>query len=125
MPVLPLLRDLRPRVSFLDSPGRYLLSRAAIPPNVGTHYRSTEMHFWNEDLPNLLRHPNPKDTPARPRGPRPQILDFADGIGRYANATANRKYETYSARSVVIKTRLINLARVHPELAARCDRGTR
>ncbi|EZA54823.1 Neuroligin-4, X-linked [Ooceraea biroi] len=70
-----------------------------IPPNVGAHYRSVEMQFWNEDLPNLLRHPN-KDIPGptRPRGPRPQILDFADGIGRYANGTANRKYETYSAR---------------------------
>jgi hypothetical protein len=82
------------------------LAPTAIPPNVGTHYRSTEMQFWNEDLPNLLRHPN-KDIPTRPRGPRPQILDFADGVGRYANATANRKYETYSARSVVIKTRLV------------------
>ncbi|XP_024893393.1 uncharacterized protein LOC112468442 isoform X2 [Temnothorax curvispinosus] len=67
-----------------------------IPPNIGAHYRSAEMQFWNEDLPNLLRHPN-KDIsgPTRPRGPRPQILDFADGIGKYANRTANRKYESY------------------------------
>ncbi|XP_050461016.1 uncharacterized protein LOC126856509 isoform X2 [Cataglyphis hispanica] len=70
-----------------------------IPPNIGTHYRTAEMQFWNEDLPNLLRHPN-KDIsgPTRSRGPRPQILDFADGIGKYANTTANRKYETYGAR---------------------------
>ncbi|XP_018308974.1 uncharacterized protein [Mycetomoellerius zeteki] len=70
-----------------------------IPPNVGAHYRSAEMQFWNEDLPNLLRHPN-KDIsgPTRPRGPRPQILDFADGIGKYANNTANRKYESYDTR---------------------------
>ncbi|XP_070148724.1 uncharacterized protein [Polyergus mexicanus] len=69
-----------------------------IPPNIGTHYRTAEMQFWNEDLPNLLRHPN-KDisSPTRSRGPRPQILDFADGIGKYANSTANRKYETYGA----------------------------
>ncbi|XP_072762898.1 uncharacterized protein [Anoplolepis gracilipes] len=64
-----------------------------IPPNVGTHYRMAEMQFWNEDLPNLLRHPN-KDIsgPTRSRGPRPQILDFADGIGKYANSTANQKH---------------------------------
>ncbi|CAL1678554.1 unnamed protein product [Lasius platythorax] len=70
-----------------------------IPPGIGTHYRTAEMQFWNEDLPNLLRHPN-KDIsgPTRSRGPRPQILDFADGIGKYANSTANRKYETYGAR---------------------------
>ncbi|XP_039312623.1 uncharacterized protein LOC105199594 isoform X1 [Solenopsis invicta] len=70
-----------------------------IPPNVGAHYRPAEMQFWNEDLPNLLRHPN-KDIsgPTRPRGPRPQILDFADGIGKYANNTANnRKYEGYDS----------------------------
>ncbi|KAL0109258.1 hypothetical protein PUN28_014385 [Cardiocondyla obscurior] len=66
-----------------------------IPPNIGAHYRSAEMQFWNEDLPNLLRHPN-KDisSPTRPRGPRPQILDFADGIGKYANKTASQKYTT-------------------------------
>ncbi|XP_029166538.1 uncharacterized protein LOC114937283 [Nylanderia fulva] len=66
-----------------------------IPPDIGTHYRAAEMQFWNEDLPNLLRHPN-KDisSPTRSRGPRPQILDFADGIGKYANSTANRKYTT-------------------------------
>ncbi|KAL6267285.1 hypothetical protein P5V15_000360, partial [Pogonomyrmex californicus] len=67
-----------------------------IPPNIGTHYRSAEMQFWNEDLPNLLRHPN-KDIsgPTRSKGPRPQILDIADGIGKYANNTANRNYESY------------------------------
>lgn len=79
---------------------------AAIPPNIGAHYRSTEMQFWNEDLPNLLRHPN-KDIsgPTRPRGPRPQSLDFADGIGKYANNTANRKYESYDSKFVM---KLIN-----------------
>ncbi|XP_025268579.1 uncharacterized protein LOC105254067 isoform X2 [Camponotus floridanus] len=72
-----------------------------IPPNIGTHYRAAEMQFWNEDLPNLLRHPN-KDisAPTRSRGPRPQILDFADGIGKYANSTANRnRYTTPSSVS--------------------------
>lgn len=79
-----------------------MFSLAAIPPNIGTHYRAAEMQFWNEDLPNLLRHPN-KDisAPTRSRGPRPQILDFADRIGKYANSTANRKYESYGVRSVV------------------------
>lgn len=81
---------------------------AAIPPNIGARYRSAEMQFWNEDLPNLLRHPN-KDIsgPTRPRGPRPQILDFADGIGKYANDTANRKpYESYDSGSVMINSML-------------------
>lgn len=73
---------------------------AAIPPGIGVHYRSAEMQFWNEDLPNLLRHPN-KDISSRPRGPRPQILDFADGIGRYANGTVAPKHETYGGRSVI------------------------
>ncbi|XP_067206670.1 uncharacterized protein [Linepithema humile] len=70
-----------------------------IPPNIGAHYRLTEMQFWNENLPNLLRYPN-KDVsdPTRLRGPRPQILDFADGVGKYANNTSNQKYESYNAR---------------------------
>lgn len=85
---------------------QYPPSPAAIPPNIGAHYRSAEMQFWNEDLPNLLRHPN-KDIsgPTRPRGPRPQSLDFADGIGKYANNTANRKYESYDSKFVI---KLIN-----------------
>ncbi|XP_076221882.1 uncharacterized protein LOC116429173 isoform X2 [Nomia melanderi] len=55
-----------------------------IPPTIGSRYRATEMLFWNEHLPNLLRHPN-KDTlsPLLPKRPRPSILDKADGIGRY------------------------------------------
>ncbi|XP_076171782.1 uncharacterized protein LOC143148878 [Ptiloglossa arizonensis] len=70
-----------------------------IPPTTGSHYRSAEMQFWNEDLPNMLRHPN-KDIPLpiRPKGPRPNILDIADGIGKYANASTNRVYETYGTR---------------------------
>lgn len=82
---------------YLD--GIFSPLHTAIPPNIDAHYRSAEMQFWNENLPNLLRYPN-KDAlgPTRPRGPRPQILDFADGIGKYANNTANRKYD---ARSVM------------------------
>lgn len=78
---------------------RDALLYAAIPPSIGVHYRSAEMQFWNEDLPNLLRHPN-KDIsgPSRPRGPRPQILDFADGIGKYANGTISPKHETHDTR---------------------------
>ncbi|XP_014475763.1 PREDICTED: uncharacterized protein LOC106745037 isoform X2 [Dinoponera quadriceps] len=67
--------------------------------NLSVHYHSAEMQFWNEDLPNLLRHPNKEmSVPPRPRGPRPQILDFADGIGKYANGTAGRIHETYGGR---------------------------
>lgn len=40
------------------------------------------MHFWNENIPNLIRH--------RPRGPRPQILDRADGIGKYRNNNSSK-----------------------------------
>lgn len=71
-----------------------------MPPGVFAHYRMAEMQFWNEDLPNLLRHPNKDISGAsRPRGPRPQILDFADGIGRFAaNNTLNRKYEGHGDR---------------------------
>ncbi|XP_053996989.1 uncharacterized protein LOC128886306 isoform X1 [Hylaeus anthracinus] len=70
-----------------------------IPPTAGSRYRSTEMQFWNEDLPNMLRHPN-KDIPLpiRPKGPRPEILDIADGIGKYANASTNKAYETQGIR---------------------------
>ncbi|XP_076287681.1 uncharacterized protein LOC143212608 isoform X2 [Lasioglossum baleicum] len=55
-----------------------------IPPWTGSHYRAAEMQFWNEDLPYLLHHPN-KDIPLQltTRRPRPRILDYADGIGRY------------------------------------------
>ncbi|XP_011700337.1 PREDICTED: uncharacterized protein LOC105457395 isoform X2 [Wasmannia auropunctata] len=75
-----------------------------MPPNVGAHYRSAEMQFWNEDLPNLLRHPN-KDisSPIRPR--RPQMPDFAIRIGKYANNTANQKYESrYTSPSSITDT---------------------
>ncbi|XP_076395490.1 uncharacterized protein LOC100877010 isoform X4 [Megachile rotundata] len=66
-----------------------------IPPKTGSHYRSEEMQFWNEYLPDMLRHPS-KDIllSIRPKGPRPQILDIADGIGKYGNTSANRNYET-------------------------------
>ncbi|KAK2589120.1 hypothetical protein KPH14_001945 [Odynerus spinipes] len=69
-----------------------------IPPKLGSHYRSDKMQFWNEDLPKILRHSN-KDIPmsGRPKGPRPAILDFADGIGKYANGTSNRNYDFYGA----------------------------
>ncbi|XP_034184575.2 uncharacterized protein LOC117606333 [Osmia lignaria lignaria] len=70
-----------------------------IPPKTGSHYRLEEMQFWNEHLPNMLRHPS-KDIllPIRPKGPRPQILDIADGIGKYANTSDNRNYETHGIR---------------------------
>ncbi|XP_043671917.1 uncharacterized protein LOC122630924 isoform X2 [Vespula pensylvanica] len=69
-----------------------------IPPKLGSHYRSAEMQFWNEDLPNMLRHPN-KDIPmfSRPKGPRPTILDFADGIGKYANGSSDKNYDVRNA----------------------------
>ncbi|XP_043492818.1 uncharacterized protein LOC122518144 [Polistes fuscatus] len=69
-----------------------------IPPKLGSHYRSAEMQFWNEDLPNMLRHPS-KDIPMfnRPKGPRPPILDFADGIGKYANGSSDKNYDIYGA----------------------------
>ncbi|KAK0158567.1 hypothetical protein PV328_009550 [Microctonus aethiopoides] len=51
-----------------------------IPPRIGRKYRSLEMQFWNEDVPNLIRH--------KPRGPRPQFLDRADGIGKYGNGSS-------------------------------------
>ncbi|XP_020287856.1 uncharacterized protein LOC109856698 isoform X2 [Pseudomyrmex gracilis] len=52
-----------------------------IPPDVGSHYRAAKMQFWNEDLPNLLKHPNQDiSSPIRPRGPRPSILDYIDRI---------------------------------------------
>lgn len=51
------------------------------------------MNFWNTDLPNIFRH--------KPRGPRPNILDRADGIGKYATVSPyellnghNMKYTT-------------------------------
>ncbi|XP_076682215.1 uncharacterized protein LOC143376163 isoform X2 [Andrena cerasifolii] len=68
-----------------------------IPPSSGSHYRSAEVQFWNEHLPNMLRHPN-KDIPLpiRPKGPRPRILDIADGIPK--NASTNRGYETSDTR---------------------------
>lgn len=101
-----------PRLVYAENPilrfiwhitQQYSPLHAAIPPNIGAHYRSAEMQFWNEDLPNLLRHPN-KDISGstRSRGPRPQILDFADGIGKYANNTANRKYESHDSGFVII-----------------------
>ncbi|CAK9827817.1 Neuroligin-4, X-linked [Anthophora retusa] len=64
-----------------------------IPPSTSMQYRFAEMQFWNEHLPNLLRHPG-KDIPLplRPRGRRPPILDIADGIGRYANASRDYDY---------------------------------
>ncbi|XP_012167385.1 uncharacterized protein LOC100644931 isoform X1 [Bombus terrestris] len=68
-----------------------------IPPSTSRHYRSAEMQFWNEDVPYLLRPPG-KGTPLpiRPKGPRPQILDIADGIGKYANAST--EYDSYGSR---------------------------
>ncbi|XP_017763245.1 PREDICTED: uncharacterized protein LOC108553017 [Eufriesea mexicana] len=64
-----------------------------IPPSTGMQYRFAEMQFWNEHLPNLLRHPG-KDIPFpnRPKGTRPQFLDTVDGIGKYANAS--REYDS-------------------------------
>lgn len=75
---------------------------AAIPPKLGSHYRSAEMQFWNEDLPNMLRHPN-KDIPmfSRPKGPRPTILDFADVIGKYANGSSDKNYDIHNAWSAI------------------------
>ncbi|XP_043789968.1 uncharacterized protein LOC122713500 isoform X1 [Apis laboriosa] len=74
---------------------RYL--NLTIPPSTGMQYRLAEMQFWNEHLPKMLLHPG-KDIPLpiRPKGPRPQILDIADGIGKYANAS--RDYDTYGSR---------------------------
>lgn len=62
-------------------------------------YRFAEMQFWNEHLPNLLRHPG-KDIPFpnRPKGTRPQFLDTVDGIGKYANAS--REYDSDGSRLV-------------------------
>lgn len=78
----------------------------AIPPSTGMQYRLAEMQFWNEHLPKMLLHPG-KDIPLpiRPKGPRPQILDIADGIGKYANAS--RDYDTYGSRLVTLSS-LIN-----------------
>ncbi|KAI4493267.1 hypothetical protein M0802_009555 [Mischocyttarus mexicanus] len=69
-----------------------------IPPKLGSHYRFAEMQFWNEYLPNMLRHPS-KDIPRfnRPKGPRPSILDFADGIGKYANGSSDRNYDIHGS----------------------------
>ncbi|XP_024936969.1 uncharacterized protein LOC107264370 [Cephus cinctus] len=66
-----------------------------IPPEVGVRYRANEMLFWNEYLPNLIRHPN-LDIPApgTRAGPRPEILDIADGVGKYANGMFNVNSET-------------------------------
>ena len=49
---------------------------AAIPPNASTKYRAADMEFWNEVLPNLLRH--------RPAGPKPNILMGIDGLINYS-----------------------------------------
>lgn len=38
------------------------------------------MRFWNNDLPNLIRH--------RPTGPRPSILNHADSMGNYSIETS-------------------------------------
>lgn len=78
----------------------------AIPPSTGMQYRLAEMQFWNEHLPKMLLHPG-KDIPLpiRPKGPRPQILDIADGIGKYANAS--RDYDTYGSRLVTFHHWLI------------------
>ncbi|XP_026666968.1 uncharacterized protein LOC108622014 isoform X2 [Ceratina calcarata] len=55
-----------------------------IPPSIGLHYRYEEMQFWNEHLPNQLRHPGESlPLPIRPKGQRPDILDKADGIGKF------------------------------------------
>ncbi|KAF3429039.1 hypothetical protein E2986_10993 [Frieseomelitta varia] len=68
-----------------------------IPPSTSRRYRSAEMQFWNEDVPYLLRPPGKGGSlPIRPKGPRPQILDIADRIGKYANAS--REYDTYGSR---------------------------
>ncbi|XP_015109365.1 uncharacterized protein LOC107036135 [Diachasma alloeum] len=71
--------------------GRHL--NLTIPPKVGRKYRSTEMEFWNTDLPSVFR--------LKPPGPRPDILDRADGIGKYAIVSpydsptgSNMKYTT-------------------------------
>lgn len=64
------------------------------------------MQFWNEHLPNLIRHPG-KDIPLpiRPKGSRPKILDIADRIGKYANAS--RDYDTHGSRLVtMVKNRM-------------------
>ncbi|KAG7205944.1 hypothetical protein KM043_007871 [Ampulex compressa] len=81
------------------SPQNQTYLNLTIPPAPGSGYRSPEMQFWNEDLPNMLKYPN-KDIPlsSKPKGPRPQILDIADGVGRYANASSNKDYEIYGAR---------------------------
>ncbi|XP_044583512.1 uncharacterized protein LOC123264341 [Cotesia glomerata] len=51
-----------------------------IPPKSGRHYRSSEMMFWNEDIPNLIRH--------KPRGPRPDFLDHIDKDDQYRNTSS-------------------------------------
>lgn len=45
-------------------------------------YRASETRFWNEDLPNLIRH--------RPTGPRPRILIHADSMGNNSRAGGSR-----------------------------------
>ncbi|XP_034947320.1 uncharacterized protein [Chelonus insularis] len=67
-----------PEFNFIDE----TYFNLTIPPKVGRHYRSAEMQFWNEDIPNLIRH--------RPRGPRPEFLDRADGIGKYRNMNSSK-----------------------------------
>lgn len=67
---------------------------AAIPPRDGRKYRSAEMQFWNIDLPDLTRH--------KPRGPRPQFLDRADGIGKYGNTSSYRSQDSQSMKYTTI-----------------------
>ncbi|XP_076237857.1 uncharacterized protein LOC143181361 [Calliopsis andreniformis] len=68
-----------------------------IPPTIGSQYRSAEMQFWNEDLPNILRYPYKEiPPPIRPKGPRPQILDIADGMPK--NVSTNIDYDAGNNR---------------------------
>ena len=57
-------------------------------PEIGKHYRSSEIEFWNEVIPVLLRYPNADLSLLKARRPRPFFLDIADGIGKYANASS-------------------------------------
>ncbi|XP_011501694.1 PREDICTED: uncharacterized protein LOC105365276 [Ceratosolen solmsi marchali] len=51
------------------------------PPQIGHHYRISEMQFWNEAIPHLLRRPKAELSmfhDRTTRRPRPELLDILD-----------------------------------------------
>uniref|UniRef100_A0A0C9S0Z6 NLGN4Y protein n=1 Tax=Fopius arisanus TaxID=64838 RepID=A0A0C9S0Z6_9HYME len=72
--------------------GRHL--NLTIPPKVGRKYRSNEMEFWNTELPSVFR--------LKPHGPRPDILDRADGIGKYAIVSPYDSPNSYNMKYTTV-----------------------